>query len=230
MRYAIVSDIHSNIVALDSVLSDLEDRSYDKLICLGDIIGYGPKPKECLDKIRKKSDIIIQGNHDRMAAEDFCKLRLPTRVKKGLRHSEKALDVSDINWLKTLDQKSKLGNNYLIAHSHPKIVDKYVYAKQFGNMMPIMRDASVNFLSLGHTHIQDSFSKTIDGEVYHILNPGSVGQPRDGNVNSAYAILDTKKEKSEFYRCSYDIEKVVKQVKDEQELPDKNGNRLKSGK
>lgn len=230
MRYAIVSDIHSNKVALDSVLSDLEDRKYDKLICLGDIIGYGPKPKECLDKIRKRSDIVIQGNHDRMVTTDHSKLRLPTRVKKGLKHSEKRLDESDINWLSELDQKLEVSDNYLIAHSHPRIVDKYVYPKNFSDMIPIMKDNTVNFLSLGHTHIQNSISKTSNGQVYNILNPGSVGQPRDGNVDSAYAILDTNEENTELYRCSYDIKKVVSQVKNEGSLPDKNGIRLKSGK
>lgn len=228
MRYAIISDIHSNSVSLNRVLEDLDKRSYDKLICLGDIIGYGPKPKECLNKIREESDIVIQGNHDRMVAENNSKLRLPPRVKKGLEHSEKQLDKSDIKWLDSLDEKKQIDDNVFIAHSHPRIRDKYIYPKDFLNMVPIMNDLSVKFLSLGHTHIQGS--KTDLNSGYEILNPGSVGQPRDGNPDAGYAILDTEKEISKLYRCSYDVKKVVSQVKDCKILPNKNGKRLLSGK
>lgn len=227
MRIAFISDIHSNKVALDSVIQDIDSKTYDKLVCLGDIIGYGPRPKECLDCVKDKCDVIIQGNHDRLVGTEYMDTRLPLRVKKGLKHSESELTKSDIEWLKKLPEKKSFNDEIYIVHSHPEIQDKYVKPREFYNMVEILEKLSSLHMALGHTHLQEH--RTFNDK-YHVFNPGSVGQPRDGNSESGYAILDTEKEDVETYRVSYDIRKVISQVKGISYLPDQNGKRLAKGR
>lgn len=227
MRIGFVSDIHSNKVALDSVLEDIDNKEYDKLVCLGDVVGYGPQPKECLDCVKNNCDVIIQGNHDRLVGTEYMDTRLPLRVKKGLQHSESRLTKSDIEWLRTLPEKKSYNNETYIVHSHPKVQDKYVKPREFYNMVEVLEELSAIYIALGHTHIQ---AHRKFNDKYHVFNPGSVGQPRDGSPESGYAILDTEKESVETYRVSYDIRKVISQVKSISNLPSQNGERLAKGR
>lgn len=218
MKVVFISDIHANYTALESVMNDVNNA--DMFVCLGDIVGYGPQPKECVDLVRDKFNIILRGNHDREVSRHHNK-NFPLRVSKGLDHAEKELDKSDIEWLHNLPDKSTVENT-LIAHSHPEITDKYVYPRNFKYMDEFIED--YNGLALGHTHIQGI--RHINGK--YVFNPGSVGQPRDNNPKSGYAILDTETNNIELKRSEYDVESVVNKIKNT-ELPNKNGNRLKRG-
>lgn len=223
MKIVLVSDIHSNYTALKSVIDKLEDIDYDKLVCLGDVIGYGPQPKKCLDLIKDKSDICIQGNHDRMASKENINPRLPERVIKGLEHTKNRLSDSDIKWLRDLPEKKEY-KNLLFVHSHPVVTDEYVYPKNFSNMTTYMDGSDI--LCLGHTHVQHI--ENTESKV--IMNPGSVGQPRDGNNKLGFAVVDNESMDVKQYRLEYDIDSVVEKVTNSTTLPDKNGKRLYSGK
>lgn len=223
MKIVFVSDIHSNYNALKNVMDKLDNISYDKFVCLGDIVGYGPSPKKCLDLIKKEADICIQGNHDRMVCNEIDS-RLPDRVKKGLKHSKNRLAEDDIDWLDSLDEKMRY-KNLLLAHSHPEITDKYVKPISFSSMYKYMDD-DIDILALGHTHIQDE--EMIDKGL--VFNPGSVGQPRDRNNKSGFAVVESENKNIENYRVDYNIDKVVNKIDNISVLPRKNGTRLYIGK
>jgi putative phosphoesterase len=216
MKVGVVSDIHSNIVALKSVLEDMP--KVDKKICCGDIVGYNDSPSQCVDLVRDEFDIVVQGNHDRIVSEkEIDDIRAPGRIL-----SKKLLDNEQLNWLSELPDKKKY-ENLLITHSHPKRQDKYVYPREFPRLNKYISDGEI--LLMGHTHIMHTYKK--DNKL--ILNPGSVGQPRDGNVFSSYLIVDTNKFEVDVKRTEYDLNKVKKRIL-EAGLPRDNYRRLFEGK
>lgn len=219
MKIGIVSDIHANEVALDAVLEDMEN--VDKLICCGDIIGYGPRPKNCVEKIREVSDVCVQGNHDRdvQNPERYMK---GSGVHEGLKHAENNLTSEQFDWITGLDPKDTF-NQYIVTHSHPENVDQYVYPRHFDELVGYLGDSKGLFL--GHTHHQHA--ELFDDGL--VLNPGSVGQPRDGDVRASYAVVNTQNQDYELRRIDYDISKVQEQIKIAG-LPSKNARRLEEGK
>lgn len=220
MHIGVVSDIHSNKVALDAVLDDMP--SVDKLVCCGDIVGYGPWPSECVETIREECDIVVQGNHDRDLEDPSFYFGHPM-AHEGLLHSTEKLTDEQYEWVTSLPKQETVVDQYRVVHSHPTVEDKYVEPKDFPRMRPHLDEYDGIFL--GHTHIQHK--ATIDEKL--ILNPGSVGQPRDKNSNAAYAVVDTEESTAELHRVSYDIEAVADAV-EQQELPKSIGKRLFKGK
>lgn len=219
MKIGIISDIHANKVALDAVLKDMKE--VDKLICCGDIVGYGPRPKQCVEKVREICDLCVQGNHDRDIANPE-RYHKNTGVYDGLKHAKNRLDTDQFNWITSLNPTDTF-DEYKIAHSHPVNIDQYVYPREFKSMMQYMQDNKGLFL--GHTHYQHA---EVQNEKL-ILNPGSVGQPRDGDKRAAYAIIDTNNNQYSLNRVGYDIQKVQEQIRAESIHP-KNANRLTKGK
>lgn len=219
MRIGVISDVHGNKIALDEVLSDMSD--VDRIVCCGDIIGYGPRPQECVETVREKCDVYVRGNHDRDVARPERYMK-GSGVYEGLMHARKELDEEQLEWVTGLDRKNVL-EGYQIVHSHPEVVDKYVYPREFVDVSDHV-DEEKHGLLLGHTHHQHA--EKHNGNI--IMNPGSVGQPRDGDVRAAYGIIESDGSSYELHRVSYDIQKVQDQI-EEAGLPSKNGNRLGRG-
>lgn len=219
MKIGFISDVHSKKIALESVLEDMP--TVDKLVCCGDVVGYGPWPSECVDIIKNKCDLIIEGNHDRQlkSPEDY---KSHISAYEGLKHAKSELTDNQFDWVTTLPKQVSI-ENYLCVHSHPTAVDKYVYPNDFSNMEKYINE--YNGMISGHTHIQAK-EKIADNKL--IFNPGSVGQPRDRDSTAAYAVLDSDKNNVELYRTNYDIEKVVNKI-DECGLPERSGRRLRNG-
>lgn len=221
MLLGIVSDIHGNSVALDAVLADM--GNVDKLVCLGDIVGYGPEPKQCLSTVRDQFHIVLKGNHDRdVRKKDPYQNEL---ANAGLAYAREMLSEGDITWLESLPETQTVdfdGEKILLAHSHPTDTDTYVQPGAFPRLRPYLDDEIGVFI--GHTHVQHK--ALIDGKI--IVNPGSVGQPRDGPTTAAYAVFDTETNDLELRRVEYDISAVYDAVEDA-ELPKKIGVRLKEG-
>jgi predicted phosphodiesterase len=224
MKWAVLSDIHSNKVALDAVMDDLDSKEVDAILCAGDIVGYGPKPKECLELVRDKCDVVIKGNHDRTAANgDFEHYQQNNMAYQGLHHSLDELTDEQLNWLDNLDESVLVNDALMMVHSHPEVQDKYVPPRNFARMRNYMDN--LGCMILGHTHIQHQ--AWVDERL--IFNPGSVGQPRDGDNRSAYAVLTYDKGFSvEMNRVEYDIDEVASQIRSSK-LPERTADRLYIG-
>lgn len=205
MRLGVISDIHANLPALEAVLEDMPDADY--LVCLGDTVGYNPYPAECVELVKEECDLVLQGNHDREVREPE-RYRGNKGAYAGLKLAREELSAEDIEYLQNLPEKAEIGETGLYAvHSHPETTDRYVRPDSFEELRPYL-DGNTGLL-LGHTHIQheERFSEGL------VLNPGSVGQPRDGSKQAAYAVVDTGSLEVDLRRVGYDLSTVVQKVK-----------------
>ena len=222
MQLGLISDIHANLPALEAVLDDMP--SVDDIICAGDIVGYNPWPRECLKRAQSVSSLVVQGNHDRNV-ETPHRYEHNEMAHAGLKLAQQELTDSQRKCLSELPERTEFADDaYRLVHSHPDPtrLGSYVRPAQFSKMRPYLDD-HVGIV-LGHTHIQHK--ATIDGRL--IVNPGSVGQPRDGDERAAYAVLDTAADEVELRRVEYDIDRVISRV-NECGLPTQTGTRLLDG-
>jgi len=223
MQVAVISDIHSNRVAFDAVLDDLQARApaVDAVVCAGDVVGYNPWPAECVAAVREREIPTVMGNHDRAVASDTA-FRFNSMAAAGVEHAREELDGDAIAWLSDLpDDRTVLDGRVKLVHGHPDDPDRYTYPEEFS---PAMLDEE-DILVTGHTHVQGH--ETFDEGI--VMNPGSVGQPRDGDPRAAYALVDLDDLAVEERRVEYDIAAVADAVR-EAGLPDRIGERLYDGR
>lgn len=219
MRLGVISDIHANRVALDAVLDALP--SVDQLVCAGDVIGYNARPAECVEIVRD-SIPCVQGNHDR-AIDAPERYRSNEMAYEGLRYAAKQLSDEQREWLRALpESRTFVDGRVRMVHSHPTNRGRYVRPPQFQSLEPHL--AGEDVLILGHTHIQHH--ELVDDTL--IVNPGSVGQPRDRDPRAAFAVIDLDDQTVDEHRVEYDIERVQDAI-DAAELPQRTGTRLETG-
>jgi predicted phosphodiesterase len=227
MKVGLVSDVHANLPALEAVLDDMPP--VEAVVCAGDVVGYNPWPAACLDRVRDLADATVRGNHDR-TVETPSRYRGNRMAEAGLEHAKAELSADELAWLRSLPRAASFADGrYLLVHSHPapEREDAYVYPEKFGTLDRYLDDldGDPDGLVLGHTHVQGS--RSVDGRL--VVNPGSVGQPRDGDPDAAYAVLDTDADTVDLRRVAYDIDRVVEAVS-AAELPERTGTRLYHGK
>jgi putative phosphoesterase len=219
MRIGVCSDIHSNRVAFEMVLADVPD--VDALVCAGDVVGYNPWPAECIEMVREREIPTVMGNHDRAVAEGTA-FRFNAMAKAGVDHASERLSEEQREWLADLpNERREFDGRVKIVHGHPDDPDHYTMPEEFSPALLGEEDA----LIMGHTHVQHH-------EVYDegvVMNPGSVGQPRDRDPRAAYAVLDLDDRSVEERRVEYDIDAVQAAVEDAG-LPGRIGSRLALGK
>ncbi|SFL39615.1 phosphoesterase, MJ0936 family [Halogranum rubrum] len=219
MRLGVLSDIHANRVALDAVFEDMP--RVDGLVCAGDVVGYNPWPAECVAEVRERAIPTVQGNHDR-AASTGSAFGFNSMARAGVDYTREQLDAESIEWLGTLPTERTVADGRVkVVHGHPDDPDHYTRPHEFAPDLLGEEDVLV----MGHTHVQHH-------EVYDegiVLNPGSVGQPRDGDERAAYAVLDLDAMEVEERRVDYSIRSVVDAVR-EAGLPERIGTRLLDGK
>ena len=222
MKVGLISDIHSNRVALEAVLDDMPP--VDELLCAGDVVGYNPSPGECVDAVREREVPTVVGNHDAAVVEGAA-FRFNGMAQAGIRHSKDRLDEDQLAWLESLPaERLECDGRVKVVHGHPddpKRYSRYTYPREFS---PGMLDDE-DVLVLGHTHVQgvEQFAEGI------VVNPGSVGQPRDGDPRAGYAVVDLDALSVETYRVEYDVEAVQEEI-EAAGLPDRLGRRLAHGK
>lgn len=219
MRVGVIADIHANAIALEAVLQDLPDVS--ALICAGDVIGYNPWPAECIAELRDREAPTVMGNHDRMLATGG-NFRGNRMASAGIEYARGELTDDHRAWLEDLPAERSLFNGQVrLVHGHPDDPNRYTYPSEFD--ATLLRDEAV--LIMGHTHLQhhETFSEGI------VMNPGSVGQPRDGDPRAAYAVLDLDAMHVDERRVPYDIDAVREAIR-EAGLPDRTGARLAEGR
>jgi len=222
MKIGLVSDIHGNLPALEAVLADMPP--VERIICAGDVVGYNPWPAECLERVRDVASVTVQGNHDR-TVENPGRYAANRMAMAGLEHARSELDEEQREWLATRPKRTTIADGeYRLVHSHPDPdeLGTYVRPRNFPEMRPYLDEHEG--IVLGHTHIQHE--AVIDDRL--VVNPGSVGQPRDGDPDAAYAVLDPEAGAVALHRVGYDIDSVIESVEDAG-LPRRTGTRLLEG-
>mgnify|MGYP000489456596 CR=1 FL=1 len=219
MLVGVLSDLHANLPALEAVLSDVP--TVDAMVCAGDVVGYNPWPGECVEAMRGRDVPTVMGNHDRMTVSGG-NFRGNGMAAAGVTYARRQLADDQLEWLADLpEDRHLLDGRVRVVHGHPADPDRYTYPEAFGPHL--LGDADV--LVMGHTHVQAH-------EVYEdgvVMNPGSVGQPRDGDPRAAYALLDLADHSVEERRVEYDVGAVQDAI-GEAGLPRRTGSRLEQGR
>jgi len=233
MRIGLVSDVHANRLALEAVLDDMP--AVDEVVCVGDVVGYNPWPAACVERIRSVATATVRGNHDR-TVETPERYRANRMAEAGLEHAKRELSADQLAWLRSLPRATRFGGgDFLLVHSHPDPdhEDAYVYPSEFETLAPAIEAVEatddgdggpLTGLVLGHTHVQGA--QWVGDRL--VVNPGSVGQPRDGDPDAAYAVLETSEPAVDLRRVSYDVDQVIEAV-DRAGLPSRTGERLIRG-
>ena len=250
MKRAILSDIHGNLEALEAVLADIADQQIETIYCLGDIIGYGPNPRECVDRAMQ-FDLTVLGNHDQGALFD------PEGFSSGAeraifwtrRQLESPDDVDEMRrnlwtFLCELPRQHREDNILFVHGSARNPLNEYVFPEDVYNPRKLGRIFSLipETCFQGHTHVPGVFTEdcrfmspyevggchTLNGKKT-MINVGSVGQPRDGNPNASYVVLEDN-EKVHFRRVSYDRETTARKIYETADLDNFLGDRLAEGR
>ncbi|MEX2425418.1 MAG: metallophosphoesterase family protein [Thermomicrobiaceae bacterium] len=231
MKILVLSDVHANLVALESVLKATKDIEFDDIWSLGDIVGYGPRPCECVDLVREIApNVSIIGNHDwaaigRLDLDDFNPV-----AKYASYWTTMKLSNSHLQYLESLPNRM-IEDDWTVVHGSPQHpVWEYVYNARIAAINFGFYDTRICFI--GHTHIQLYITEGLatsniqpkqprDGEVIDVsaerimVNPGSVGQPRDGDPRAGCAIFDTEQMTVTFRRVPYDVKQTQEQLRKE---------------
>ena len=238
MRLGVLADIHGNLPALEAVLADAGQRGVDGYACLGDIVGYGPHPAECLERLRSLDCHIVQGNHEAALLGLASAGRFNDYARIALRMTRKWLGEEELEYLRSLEPRLEIGGEILLCHGSPDDRDEYLIFEH--QMERVLEKASYWLTFCGHSHLQFLH----DGETLHrgpqegfelsderryLINPGSVGQPRDGDPRTAYCVVDTTARRLDQIRLDYDLEKTVRAYQDA-ELPEYSWRRLREGR
>lgn len=242
MRVLVLSDIHANLTALEAVLADA--GAVDATWCLGDVVGYGPDPNEVVERMRQIPNLTcLLGNHDVAVLGQMDYAVFNTEARRSLLWQKKALTPENAAFLERLPQETQVRASVSLAHGSPRDpVWEYILNTLVARLNFEAFDTPYCFV--GHSHIQCMFRLDTErdrvsleilrpNEVYPlrpraILNPGSVGQPRDRDPRAAYAIFDTEAETWEPRRVAYDIAAVQRRIRTAG-LPEKHAIRLLEG-
>ncbi len=238
MRILILSDVHANLTGLEAALKAAEGQ-WDRAVCLGDIVGYGPDPNEATDRVRPIVVSVIRGNHDKACtgltnADDFNPV-----ARQAALWTRENLTAENMAYLKELTQGPLESEGFTLIHGSLLDEDEYVFAP--AQALDGLLGAPTQVSFFGHTHLQGGYSfrnnqievlsirtatsaggsvhssvskasLEIQGDTRYLLNPGSTGQPRDGDPRAGFAIADVERRIVDFWRVPYDIESVQRRM------------------
>ena len=240
MLIGIISDIHGNREALDTVLAAVERLSCDKVVCLGDIVGYGAEPGYCVDRVREVSDWVVAGNHDYAALGKINIEYFNTHARQATLWTRDQLSDDHKKWLADLDLV-QVEEDCTFVHGSLDSPELFDYVQTSYDAFLTMERMTTKPCFIGHSHVPITFllneviTYTLDAEVditeaqKAIVNVGSVGQPRDNNPLASFATYDTETQVSRIHRIEYDIEKSAASIL-EAGLPEFLAERLRVGR
>lgn len=224
MRYFILSDIHSNIEALEASIQRAKQAGYDSVLCCGDIVGYGPSPIEAIDGVRSLDALTIRGNHDRVAAGLDEATQFNPHARKAVYWTRAVLPDSYREYLSNLPVGPlNITDEAQLVHGAVTDEDDYIFTEADADENFQLTDKHITFF--GHSHFPVVFCSDVSGNSilatsYEFdeftavkceagkklfVNPGSIGQPRDGDARASFAIWDEERGRMEFYRVEYDV-------------------------
>ncbi len=240
MRLAIISDIHGNLEALRAVLADLGGQAVDQVGCLGDSIGYGPEPEAVVDILRRRGIPSVMGNHELGLADPSSLAWFNPSARQSLLRTAELLSPETMEYNKGLPRSLVLGGCRLVHGCPPESVTRYLFELSRAALISAMNAVDEPICFVGHTHTLALVSlrdKRLDirdlgrervvlgREARHLVNAGSVGQPRDGDNNAKYVIWDDQERLLEVRFVPYDIAATVRGIL-ERGLPEFNAERL----
>jgi len=240
VRYAILSDIHGNYDALQAVLKEIRDLSIDHAVCLGDIVGYGPQPLECIQALQRLNATVVSGNHDFAVCEKIDISTFNVYARESTLWTRDVLDSDALGFLSQLPLVHEL-DGFTAVHGtlhSPELFDYIQSCYEASMTLDVMQQ---ELCFIGHSHVpvgfvQDDFIGYITGQVIPlergqkmVVNVGSVGQPRDQDPRACFVVLDTSENQVRYHRVRYDIDATISKI-DAVGLPRPLGERLLVGR
>ena len=241
MRIAVISDIHANLHALQAVLAAIARENVDEIWCLGDLVGYGPRPNECVARVREHATVCLVGNHDLAVVERVDLALFMGPAGTAVRWTQTRLDEDAREFLLSL-QPTARGEGVALAHGSPRDpVWEYILSEPAAEAA--FAATTEPLVLVGHSHVALAIALDDRGvhggtaeaglevelrNARHLLNPGSVGQPRDGDPRAAWLVIDTSSARATFCRTGYPIELTQAEMR-ERGLPEVLATRLAYG-
>jgi len=218
MKLALISDIHSNLEALESVLADIETQKVDKICCLGDVIGYGSDPIACLELVEKHCDIKLMGNHEFGVLGLLPLDSLNQYARHSMEWTTQQLTDREVSMIAEYDLEAECEGVHLV-HASPFEPDRWHYILSVHEAEAGFGDMEQKLTFFGHTHLPMIFSRATDGkirgqaghsfdpdeDIRYLVNVGSVGQPRDNDPRACYVIYDSSEATVTYHRVTYDV-------------------------
>jgi diadenosine tetraphosphatase ApaH/serine/threonine PP2A family protein phosphatase len=229
MRIGLISDIHSNLEALTQSLAALERSRPDRVVCLGDVVGYGASVNECCDLVRKVAEVTLLGNHDAAVSGRMDYSFYYDAARHALDWTASRIQADHMDWLRGLPYVHRI-ENVQFSHGNPVTPDAYEYVfaiEQARELLPHLDAlADVNFI--GHSHLCKAFALNAAGDVTevvankfglrrgykYVISVGSIGQPRDCDNRASFVVYDTDARTVEYHRVPYDIETSAQKIFD----------------
>lgn len=247
MRYLVISDIHANLEAFETVLAEAKPLHYEKVLLLGDLVGYGGDPNPICERVRAmKPDALIRGNHDKVGSGVESPEGFNAVARSAIKWTYETLTTENRDWLAALPAGPMIVDDMIeICHGTPFDEDAYVFDDL--DALRAMHAARRPLCLFGHTHVQvghflsrDQFGLAtpddhrpltikLEESNRYLINPGSVGQPRDGDPRAGFGIVDTAARAMTIYRVEYPIQKAQARILEEG-LPDVLAQRLALGR
>ncbi len=229
MRYLVLSDIHANWEALQAVLEDAAGR-YGEIACCGDLVGYGADPNRVVDWARRHVRAIVRGNHDKAAVDLTVTEWFNPHAAAAALWTHGTLTPENLEYLRGLPQGPLRVGGFAISHGSPLDEDEYILSEWEAEQMFGYLAAEINFF--GHSHLQGGFllrpggaetirqmprersrmSLNLEPEASFLINPGSVGQPRDYDPRAAYVLFDEERRRLSFHRVCYDVQTAQRKI------------------
>jgi len=224
MKFAIIGDIHANLEAFDAVMADAASQGVTHHVCIGDVVGYNANPHECVAKLQELGCPVVKGNHDEEASADTEIVGLNPLAQAALEWTQRALNDEDKSWLRNLRMVRQV-RDFTIVHSTLDTPTSWAYVM---NKFDAMASFSYQFTQVcffGHTHtprvyvkgvtvtLENTETVRIEPGRKYFINVGSVGQPRDGDWRSAYAVYDHDNQQIYIRRVPYDLAAAQKKIR-----------------
>ncbi len=241
MRYAIISDVHANLASLEAVIARMALE--DAVLCLGDIVGYGPEPNECIARVREIAEVTVLGNHDVAAVDDHGVALFNENARDAIRWTQGVISKDNLAWLDGLAYEHRFPG-FLLVHGAPVDYFRYIIDERSARFAFDATEAPLIFV--GHTHIAEYFALAPDGTLTrearrdggtlelepgyrYIVNVGSVGQPRDRNPDASFVFFEPDAARVVWQRVGYEIALTQRKI-GEACLPEALAKRLDVGR
>ena len=238
MKYLILSDIHGNVQALEKVIEEIAATRPDFVVSLGDVVGYGANPSDCIDLVDQHCNIRVCGNHDFVAAGLAESENFNITARISIEWTKSSLSARQKELLNAYDTVRRHGE-CLFAHSSPVSPLDWEYIYTIGQAERIFRETDARFIFIGHTHVpgiisydpvsgysvENSSKVEVEPNRRYLINPGSIGQPRDGVRAASFALIDVQRSRISLRRIPYDVTEAQERIRAEG-LPESLASRL----
>lgn len=233
MRIAILSDVHSNLEALERALRAIDSTGVDATYCLGDVVGYNADPARCIELVREHCDGVVRGNHDAAVAQEEAIEALPADGRKAARHNRRWLSDDQLAYLADRPLTITV-ENCTFVHATPDAPTAWKRLTTYPAAQEQFDCFDTEMCFIGHTHVPAVMADTLGvfrvrrGHRY-LVNVGSVGQPRDQNPKLSFGLFDTDAFRYQNVRLSYDVDAAAQKIRDDETLPNRLAARLYDG-